>query len=119
MAHDWLLITVSTPGGGSSTLRVYAWRNLRRLGAHYLQQSVCVLPATTKTARATARVATRLRSEGGHGEILRINLTDERQEAAIINAIQREREDEYRELIGSTEKFREEIANERTRGRTT
>ena len=53
VAHDWLLISVSTPGGGSSTLRVYAWRNLRRLGAHYLQQSVCVLPATPKTARAT------------------------------------------------------------------
>ena len=44
VARDWLLITVSTPGGGSSTLRVYAWRNLRSLGAHYLQQSVCLLP---------------------------------------------------------------------------
>ena len=62
---------------------------------------------------------TRLRGEGGHGEILRIRLTDARQESAIVNAIQREREDEYRELIGSTEKFREEIANERHRGRTT
>ena len=55
LARDWLLITVSTPGGGSSTLRVYAWRNLRRLGAHYLQQSVCVLPATPKTTRFTMR----------------------------------------------------------------
>ena len=43
MARDWLLITVSTPRGGSSTLRVYAWRKLRSLGAHYLQQSVCLL----------------------------------------------------------------------------
>jgi len=33
VARDWLLITVSTPGGGSSTLRVYAWRKLRSLGA--------------------------------------------------------------------------------------
>jgi hypothetical protein len=120
VAHGWLLITVSTPGGGgTSTLRVYAWRNLRRLGAHYLQQSVCVLPATPKTARATARVVTRLRADGGHGEVLRIELTDARQEKAIINALQHEREDEYRELIESTRKFREEIAQERHRGRTT
>jgi ChrB-like protein len=119
VSQNWLLITVSTPSGGSSTLRVYAWRNLRRLGAHYLQQSVCVLPATPKTARATARVVTRLRAEGGHGEVLRITLTDARQESAIISAIQREREDEYRELIGSTAKFRAEIANERHLGRTT
>jgi hypothetical protein len=54
VARDWLLITVSTPRVGTSTLRVYAWRNLRSLGAHYLQQSVCLLPATPKTTRATA-----------------------------------------------------------------
>ena len=119
MARDWLLISVSTPGGGSSTLRVYAWRNLRRLGAHYLQQSVCVLPATPKTTRAAARLVTRLRAEGGRGEMLRIKLTDARQETSIINTIQGEREDEYRELVESTQNFHEEIAHERRRGRAT
>jgi hypothetical protein len=117
VAHDWLLISVSTPGGSSSTLRVFAWRNLRRLGAYYLQQSVCVLPATAETTRAVTRLVTRLRAEGGQGQMLRIKLTDARQEAAIIDAIQREREDEYRELVESTQKFHEEIALERRRGR--
>lgn len=119
MAHDWLLISVSTPAGGSSTLRVYAWRNLRRLGAHYLQQSVCLLPATPKTTRAATRLVTRVRAEAGHGQMLRIQLTDARQETAIVNAILREREDEYRELVESTQKFHEELAHERRRGRTT
>ena len=119
MARDWLLITVSTPPGGSSTLRVYAWRNLRSLGAHYLQQSVCLLPATPKTTRATARVVTRLREEGGHGEMLHIQLTDAKQEAGIIDAIQRERTDEYHEVVESTQQFHEELELERRRGRTT
>ena len=119
MARDWLLITVSTPGGGSSTLRVYAWRNLRRLGAHYLQQSVCVLPATPKTTRATTRLVTRLRAEGGRGEMLRIQLTDARQEAAVVDAMQRERADEYRELVERTRQFHEELEHERRRGRAT
>ncbi len=119
MARDWLLITVSTPGGSSSTLRVYAWRNLRGLGAHYLQQSVCLLPATPKTTRAVARLVTRLRAEGGHGEMLRINLADAKQEAAVIDAIQRERTDEYREVVGSTRQFHAELALERRRGRAT
>jgi hypothetical protein len=119
VARDWLLITVSTPGGGSSTLRVYAWRNLRRLGAHYLQQSVCVLPATPKTTRATTRLVTRLRAEGGRGEMLRIQLTDARQEAAVIDAMERERADEYRELVESTRQFLEELEQERRRGRAT
>jgi hypothetical protein len=119
VARDWLLITVSTPGGGSSTLRVYAWRTLRRLGAHYLQQSVCVLPATAKTTRAAARLAARLRAEGGRGELLRITLTDARQEAAVIDAMQRERTDEYREVVGSTRQFHAELRLERRRGRAT
>jgi hypothetical protein len=117
VARDWLLITVSTPAGGSSTLRVYAWRNLRSLGAHYLQQSVCLLPATPKTTRAVTRLVTRLRAEGGHGEMLRISLTDSRQEAAVIDAIQRERTDEHREVVGSTQQFHEELQLERRRGR--
>jgi hypothetical protein len=117
VARDWLLITVSTPPGGSSTLRVYAWRNLRSLGAHYLQQSVCLLPATPKTTRVAARVVTRLRADGGHGEMLRTRLTDSKQEAAVIDAIQRERSDEYQELVESTRQFHEELQLERRRGR--
>jgi hypothetical protein len=119
MSGDWLLITVSTPGGGTSTLRVYAWRKLRSLGAHYLQQSVCLLPATPKTTRATTRLVTRLRAEGGHGEVLRIKLLEDKQEAAVIDAIQRERTDEYHEVVESTRQFHEELAFERRRGRAT
>jgi hypothetical protein len=119
VARAWLLITVSTPRGGSSTLRVYAWRNLRSLGAHYLQQSVCLLPATPKTTRAAARLVTRLRAEGGHGEMLRIRLTDSKQEATVIDAIQRERTDEYREVVERTQQFHEELQFERRRGRAT
>jgi hypothetical protein len=119
MSRDWLLVTVSTPRGGSSTLRVYAWRNLRSLGAHYLQQSVCLLPATPKTERAAARLVTRLRAEGGHGEMLRIRLTDSKQEAAVVDAIQRERTDEYREVVERTRQFHEELQFERRRGRAT
>jgi hypothetical protein len=119
MAREWLLVTVSTPPGGTSTLRVYAWRRLRSLGAHYLQQSVCLLPATPKTTRAVARLVTRLRAEGGHGEMLRIQLTDAKQEAAVIDAIQRERTDEYHEVVERTRQFHEELRRERRRGRAT
>lgn len=116
---DWLLISVSTPGSSSSTLRVYAWRKLRSLGAHYLQQSVCLLPVTARTSRAATRVIARTRAEGGQGELLRIQLTEPKQEAAIIQAFQRERSDEYREVLERTQQFHEELARERRRGRAT
>jgi hypothetical protein len=114
-----LLITVSIPGGGSSTLRVYAWRKLRSLGAHYLQQSVCLLPATPAATRATTKLVTRLRAEGAQGEILRIQLMDAKREAGVVDAIRNERTDEYRELVESTRQFHEELERERRRGRTT
>lgn len=118
-SRDWLLITVSTPSGGSSTLRVYAWRKLRSLGAHYLQQSVCLLPATARTVRATNRLVARLRAEGGQGEVIRIRLADEAQESALVDTFQRERSDEYREVVERTKQFHEELAYERGRGRLT
>jgi hypothetical protein len=117
--RDWLLISVSTPRGASSTLRVYAWRNLRSLGAHYLQQSVCLLPATPKTTRAATRLVARLRAEGGQGEMLRIQLTDSKQEATVVDAMQCERTDEYREVVERTRQFHDELRLERRRGRAT
>jgi len=116
---DWLLISVSTPPHGTSTLRAYAWHNLRSLRAHYLQQSVWLVPATPKTTRSATRVVTRLRAEGGHGETLRIRLTDSKQEVAVIDAIQRERTDEYGEVVESTRRFHEELRLEHRHGRTT
>jgi uncharacterized protein YciI len=115
--HDWLLITVTTPGGKSSTLRVHAWRKLRSLGAHYLQQSVCLLPGTPKVVREVTRLLARLHAEGGHGEVLRISLNDAKQQAAVIDAFQSERSDEYREVVERTAEFHAELALERRRGR--
>jgi hypothetical protein len=51
--------------------------------------------------------------------MLRIRLSDSKQEAAVIDAIQRERTDEYRELVESTRQFHEELQHERRRGRAT
>ena len=64
-------------------------------------------------------LVTRLRAEGGHGEMLRIRLTDSKQETAIIDAIRRERTDEYHEVVERTRQFHEELQLERRRGRTT
>lgn len=65
------------------------------------------------------RPVRRLRADGGHGEMLRIRLTDSKQEAAVIDAIQRERSDDHHEVVENTRQFRKELQRERRRGRTT
>lgn len=60
-------MSVSTAGAAAS-LRVQVWRKLRSLGALYLQQSVCLLPATA-TAGDVRRLAGRVR-QGGTARVL-------------------------------------------------
>ena len=115
---QWLLIVVST-ASATSTLRVHVWRTLRALGAHYLQQSVCVLPDRPLTARALNRLLQRVRLQGGEGRVLHITIADAAEERGIIAAFGAERFDEYAEVKARTPAFLEEIAMERARGRAT
>jgi hypothetical protein len=117
-SERWLLVIVST-AGASSTLRVHVWRKLRSLGGLYLQQSVCLLPERSETTRAVTRLLDRIRREGGEGRLLTISITDPRDEQAIVEEFQRERADEYTEVVSRTPAFLEEIEMERDRGRTT
>ena len=94
-------------------------QSAQRRRQHYLQQSVCLLPATPATTRAATKVVTRLRAEGGQGEVLRIRLVDREAGGKVIDAMQAERTDEYHELVESTRQFHEELAIERRRGRAT
>lgn len=116
-ATKWLLTAVST--GGSSTLRVHCWRKLRSLGGFYIQSSVCLLPETRETTRATAKLASRVRRDGGTCRILTIAITGVAERKEIVDAFNVERTDEYREVCSRTQAFEQEIASERARGRAT
>jgi hypothetical protein len=111
----WLLVTVST--GGSSTMRVHAWRKLRALGALYLQNSVALVPARPQTVRAMAKLLDRLCQAGGEGRALPITITDPGEERRLIDQISAERSDEYGEIVSRVPAFLDEIALERRRGR--
>jgi hypothetical protein len=116
--RDWLLVTVQTTGRNSAE-RVYAWRKLRRLGALYLHQSVCVLPSRGPTRSAIDTLIEHLQGRGAKGEVHLIQFTDEEQEAALIDEFQAERSDEYNEVVERTKQFHEELEYERGRGRVT
>ena len=113
----WLLVTIST--GGSSTLRVHAWRKLRSLGALYLQNSVALLPERPETSRVVTKLIDRVRRSGAAGRVLSITITDPREEASVKAQFCAERSDEYEEIVSRVPAFLDEIAYERRRGRAT
>jgi hypothetical protein len=114
----WLLVTASSAGAADS-LRVAIWRKLRSLGALYLHQSVCVLPARPDVQREIRRLVDRVRANGGTARVLRIVFDDVDEEAHIIAELQAARDDEYGEVLERVPAFLDELTSERDRDRAT
>jgi hypothetical protein len=115
-ASRWLLISTST-AGAAGTLRVQVWRKLRSLGALYVQQSVCLLPATTEVVREVRRLADRVRHHGGTARVLRIELTDPGERDQVVAELNAARDAEYGEVLERLPAFLAELDMERARGR--
>ena len=112
------MVSVSTAGGAPS-LRVQVWRKLRSLGALYLQQSVCLLPATAAVVRDVRRLASRVRQGGGTAWVLPMAFTDPAEEQAVIAELNAARDAEYAEVLERLPELQRELADEQARGRVT
>lgn len=113
-----MLVSASSAGAADS-LRVTIWRKLRSLGALYLQQSVCVLPARPEVQREIRRLVDRVRAGGGSARVLSIRFEDADEEARIVAELQAARDDEYGEVLERIPAFLEELRSERERDRAT
>jgi chromosome segregation ATPase len=114
----WLLVTASSAGAADS-LRVAIWRKLRSLGALYLHQSVCVLPARPDVEREIRRLVDRVRSNRGTARVLRITFDDPDEEAQVVSELRAARDDEYGEVLERVPAFLDELRRERDRDRAT
>jgi hypothetical protein len=116
--RDWLVVSVST-AGAAGTLRVQVWRKLRSLGAVYLQQSVCLLPARDDVMRQVRRLTDRIHHQGGTARVLRMRFTNSADEQSVVDEFNAARDAEYAEVVERIPALRHELAQERARGRTT
>ena len=112
------MVSVSTAGAAGG-LRMQVWRKLRSLGALYLQQSVCLLPARAGVVREVRRLADRIHHQGGTARVLRMAFTDPAEEQAVIAQLNAARDAEYAEPLERLPELRRELAAERARGNAT
>jgi hypothetical protein len=112
-----LLVTIVS--GSTAALRVRVWRELRKLGAVYLHNSVCLLPDRPAVAAIVRTLERRVRNGGGRARVLHLQLLDPAEEAAIIAEQVADRDREYNEVIERTVAFVDEIATESSRGNAT
>jgi hypothetical protein len=110
-ARRWLLLIYRIKSESSSR-RTYVWRQLRQLGAVYLQSAVAVLPDKPELRRELDRLAQRIRSGGGEADLLETTAPTQAWEEELVVRFNASRDAEYEEILDSVEGFEDEIRRE-------
>lgn len=108
---EWLQLVYKVPADPSRK-RTYIWRQVRGLGAVYLQDACCVLPRTDAAEQALRQIAAKVREFGGEAMLSVLGPAEPGWEERLVAILNRARDEEYEELLDTTERLEEEIARE-------
>lgn len=111
----WRVLIYRVPTEPASK-RVSVWRDLKRIGALYLQQCACIFPDLPSVTEDVRQVAAKIPALGGETFLLDVPRLQPEDETRIIEAFRDLRASEYAEIIEECEtKFVNEIEFERFR----
>jgi ChrB-like protein len=100
--------------------RVAVWRQLKKIGAIYLQQSVCVFPANSAVRRDLAPILKRISDASGEFHLLPLRKLDSSEETKLIQQFREQTANHYQEIIENCEvNFTKEIEFETFRSNFT
>ncbi|WDL98567.1 Chromate resistance protein ChrB [Alicyclobacillus sp. ALC3] len=89
----------------TSTLRVRAWRILKRIGALSIQSSVCIVPATSLTVRKLNQLKGLVEENGGQTTWLDVTIASPDQTTWLVEQFNTERAEEYKGIVQLCEAF--------------
>jgi hypothetical protein len=116
--RSWLVLIYRVPQDPPGR-RSYVWRQLKQLGAVYLQQAAAILPHSPETSDALHALADRIRGMDGEVSLLETASPDGDWEADVIARFNQARDAEYQEIVESVERFEDEIRRESRKERYT
>jgi hypothetical protein len=112
---QWLLLAYKVPSEPSSN-RISIWRELKRLGAYYPQQAVCILPGRSEIRKQIGEIRRRVADMDGTDTYLEIPYLPDHQHSELVDIFVALAAREYAEIIEECEsKFFKEIEFERFR----
>src|SRR5437879_4351376 len=91
---SWRVLIYRVPTEPASK-RVGIWRDLKRLGALYLQQCVCVVPDRAGVREGLEQIAAKIPGLGGESFLLEVPRLTPEDEARIVQSFRAERANEY------------------------
>src|SRR6266480_3814063 len=99
---NWRVLIYRVPTEPASK-RVSVWRDLKRLGALYLQQCVCIVPDLDSVSEELERLAAKIPAIGGEITLLDVPRLRPDDEAKIVAAFRDQRSREYAEIVEECE----------------
>jgi hypothetical protein len=90
--------------------RVAVWRQLKKIGSIYLQQSVCVFPANAQVKSDLHPILEKITASGGEFHLLPLRQLDSAEQSKLIQQFLDQTSNHYREIIENCEvNFTKEI----------
>jgi hypothetical protein len=111
MDSSWLLLIYTVPARPTRK-RASIWREVKKIGAIYLRDGVCVLPERPETFGAVEAIAARVREFEGEATVVTGATIDAARRDAVIAAFASARSAEYTEVRREAERLLEHITHE-------
>lgn len=108
----WLLLIYTVPSEPSRK-RATVWRELKKAGAVYLRDGVCVLPTRPATTAVFRAIAATITEFGGQATLVENVEFDPERAVAIQAQARAARAEEYREIMREAEGFLAHAERER------
>lgn len=114
-SQGWIVLIYRVPSEPSKA-RVAVWRDLKRLGALYLQQAACILPRINGVPDSVEKIRAKINEFEGATTWFEVDHLPDGQDEEIVARFQDLASKEYAEVVEECEtKFAKEIEFERFR----
>src|SRR6266536_508199 len=111
MNTTWLLLVYTVPAEPSRK-RAAIWRELKKVGAPYLRDGVCILPERPDTRERLDAIATKVEEFGGDATLVSGAHLSETRVTALVEKFRAARAEEYDEVARDAYRLIEHVARE-------
>ena len=109
--NTWLLLIYTVPAEPSRK-RAFVWRDVKKVGAVYLRDGVCVLPEQPETARALRAIAAKVEEFGGQATLIDGARLETARAESLADQSRAARAAEYTDIAREAERLLDHIARE-------
>jgi hypothetical protein len=111
MDSPWLLLIYTVPAEPTRK-RAYIWREVKKMGAIYLRDGVCILPERPETIIAAGSIAAKVQEFEGQATVVSSARLDAARAEAVVAQFTSARSGEYAEISREAERLLQHVARE-------